>query len=698
MTGLLALIKVLLLVALALVVPVLVVWGLFQLLRLVTYILGLLGRGLRGGTRRLVGFVHASVLDALRGAGALLAAALLLPLVALNFLVLRWRSGVHYGRALEDELGLFALSVYRLALGNPIRLLGLSPLTDGLERRIPDLMARAPRGGRGAAGADFEGYRVVGTLPPGGSGARLYLARPRPEKLAALRLAGKEDPDQVVIKSFALETGSTLPQIVRESRALEAASRLGLVLEHHLAERSFHYVMPYVPGRDLDEVTSRLHAAAPPDGLGTRDLRLVLSYGADLLRALERFHEGGLWHKDIKPGNLIVSQGRVHVVDLGLVTPLASALTLTTHGTEYYRDPEMVRLAMQGVKVHEVDGVKFDIYSAGAVLYSMIEGSFPAHGSLSRITRRCPEALQWIVRRAMADLRTRYGSAREMLADVSALLAAHDPFGLKPAHLPSVRAGSAAPLSDSSPTPRPAPGRPEPAFPGARDDLGRDPLGAPRQRRVGRAVLLAGAAGTLLYTGLAGVLGEAPTVDVLRARMDAFAGRNPLASASVPAPSAEENGPWVRASFAADRERFERYRARWEEHLGDGLPAAGSGALLVLEDLPPGIDPYLVEALDQVLVARGHRVLAGRVSDLDDERSIRLVAGARFAAGLGGPADPNSVRGLQVFLDRHDELTGILWLAPGSQPEALAYRLLRPSGGAQEEPGQFPLAEALSAR
>ncbi|MCP6440745.1 hypothetical protein NL474_30330, partial [Klebsiella pneumoniae] len=75
----------------------------------------------------------------------------------------------------------------------------------------------------------------------------------------------------------------------------------------------------------------------------------------------------------------------------------------TTHGTEYFRDPEMVRLALRGVKVQEVDGAKFDLYAAGAVLYSMIENSFPAHGVLSPINKRCPEALRWIVRRAMAD-------------------------------------------------------------------------------------------------------------------------------------------------------------------------------------------------------------------------------------------------------------------------------------------------------
>ena len=134
-------------------------------------------------------------------------------------------------------------------------------------------------------------------------------------------------------------------------------------------------------------------------------------------------------------------------------------MTLTTHGTEYFRDPELVRMALRGVKVHEVDGVKFDIYGAGAVLYSIVENSFPAHGGLSQIEKHCPEALRWIVRRAMTDLNSRYTSAGEMLADLRTVASAEDPFLLRPADLPSVSGASVeAPV-----TPRPEPA-PEPAF------------------------------------------------------------------------------------------------------------------------------------------------------------------------------------------------------------------------------------------
>lgn len=408
------------------------------------------GRGVSGSfgafgalVVHLFRFVRGMLGDALRLVGGVLTALLLIPLLAFNFLLLRWRTARHYGGAIEDELAAVALSTYRLAIGHPVRLLGLGALTEGFERRIPDVIARAPGSTASAIpvkkgdAKTFPGYKVLGQLKSGGSGGRLYLAQPLADKLAAFARAGHEDPDKVVIKSFALEDGSTLPQIVRESRALEAARELGYVLEHELTPRRFHYVMPFVDGDELSTVARRMHDASGPEGLDDRHVEHAIDYAAQMLALLADFHAKGLWHKDIKPSNILVEEGRVHLVDLGLVTPLQSAMTLTTHGTEYFRDPEMVRLAMRGVKVHEVDGVKFDLYSAGAVIFSLVENSFPAHGSLSQVSKRCPDALVWVVRRAMADMQKRYSSAGEMLRDLQVLVLADDPFAVRPADLPS---------------------------------------------------------------------------------------------------------------------------------------------------------------------------------------------------------------------------------------------------------------------
>jgi serine/threonine protein kinase len=278
--------------------------------------------------------------------------------------------------------------------------------------------------------AKFEGYTIVGTLPSGGSGAKLYIATPA------------NNTSSVVIKSFEIATGSQLPQIVRESRAMESAKKLGLVLEHHLDNERFWYAMPYHAGDHLGVVTNNLHGNS--NRLSNSQLQTILSYQQSLLLTLHEYHTAGLWHKDVKPDNIIIHDGDAHLVDLGLVTPLASAMTLTTHGTEYFRDPELVRQSMRGVKVHQVDGSKFDVFGAGAVLYFMLENTFPAHGGLSAFSKESPECIRWIVRRAMADYDKRYASIEEMLLDVETILKAKRISSVRPADLPSMGGESPA--------------------------------------------------------------------------------------------------------------------------------------------------------------------------------------------------------------------------------------------------------------
>ncbi|RNC82022.1 MAG: hypothetical protein ED559_09635 [Phycisphaera sp.] len=381
------------------------------------------------------------VADALRFVGSVLVVPVFMLLTVGSVVFGRWSATAHYGKAVSSEIKSAGLSLYRVALGHPLRLIGLGLVIDGFEKRLPEVVAAAPgrdkpRGRKN----QFDGYSIVGSLAGGGSGARLYIAEPDDMKRAAFERRGI-DADQVVIKAFGLNEGSSLPQIIRESRALDAAKRLGLVLEHDLTNERFHYVMRYVPGEQLTLVTQRLHAESGPHGLNDRHLRKLLEHGRDLVSTLSLYHSGGLWHKDVKPDNVVVDETGAHLVDLGLITPLRSAMTLTTHGTEYFRDPELVRMALRGVKVNEVDGAKFDIYAAAAVMYAMIENSFPAHGGLSQITRRCPEGVRWIIRRGMTDYDKRYSSMQEMLLDLDFVLAAQDPFGIKPAELPSMRGG-----------------------------------------------------------------------------------------------------------------------------------------------------------------------------------------------------------------------------------------------------------------
>jgi serine/threonine protein kinase len=422
-------------IALLVVVVVFIIAPLFKLIGL--------------GISHVFRFVGGMIGDSMRALGAVITMAIFVPFVILNIIIGRWSAAGHFGRSIQDECRSMGRSLYRVFVGHPAGLLLLRPMLEGVEQRVPQAMAHVPGADKPSRKTgSFDGYTVVGSLPAGGSGAKLYIAEPDERRLASFARQGAPGIDRVIIKSFSLKDGSSLPQIIRESRALEAAKKIGLVLEHELSEHRFYYVMPYVPGESMGAVIRRLHEDSGSGGLDDAHMREALGYVADLLKTIAAYHRAGLWHKDIKPDNIIVSDGEAHLVDLGLVTPLRSAMTLTTHGTEYFRDPEMVRMALKGVKVHEVDGAKFDVYATGAVLYSLLENQFPAHGGMSLLSNRCPEAVRWVVRRSMAEYNQRYASSYEMYADLEAVLGADDMFRLMPADLPSVRGGVDASAHD----------------------------------------------------------------------------------------------------------------------------------------------------------------------------------------------------------------------------------------------------------
>lgn len=621
-------------------------FGLYLVANVVGLVFGAVGAVL-GFAGALVGraglFVGKQVQDALHLAGALVTGAVIAPLAGANAAIGRFGNARHYGRAFGSELLAAGGSLYRVSLGNPLWLLGLSPLTEGLERRVPALLEQAPgptrrkaRGRRSAGSAEFPGYTVTGELEPGGSGARLFLAQPDDEVLARYRAAGHADPGRVVLKCFDVAQGSTVPQIVRESRSLEAARSLGLVLDHDLEEGRFWYAMPYVPGEGLDVVTRRLHARSEGAGLDATGLTRVLGYARDMLAALERFHAAGLWHKDIKPGNLIVSEKRAHLVDLGLVTPLASAMTLTTHGTEFFRDPELVRMAMKGARVADVDGVKFDLYSAGAVVYSMIENSFPAHGSLSRLEKPCPDALAFVVRRAMADLSQRYGSAEEMGRDLDVLLAAGDPWQVRPADLPSM--GGARRVARGIPDAPERLASTEGVPPAEHRVPRRDE--APRPRRRGPVGAMTGA---MLFLLMLGGLGVLTRTAWSRAR---------------------EHGLVVHAELGE-----ERAPSNGAGHL-DRLGVRGRVLLLPGAGLDPAGEEQ-VENLRRLLRERGHELLG----EGDDAASIELMARAGRAAGLSGIQDERALGRLSDFLSETPAVDALVWLGPGEEGR-IGYRIV----------------------
>ncbi len=349
---------------------------------------------------------------------------------------------------------------------------------------------------------DFESdYEIVERLPSGGSTAQVFVVVPRRGSFPpGLPPGSTSRGERAVLKYFDLTIGSHLESIIRESGAVRLANQLGIVLDSKMSPTSFYYVMPYHHGATLTQEILAMHRRLP-DGSRPSDpeLNRFLGWLRDLLVVIVEYHERGVFHKDIKPDNLIVEGEKLHLIDIGLLTPLESMLQLTTHGTEYFRDPEMVRLATRGATIRDVDCAKFDIYSVGAVLYFILDGGFPASGSLTRYSRPVPFALQWISNRAMTDFDKRYSSAREMLRDVEALreLSAGAAFdSIKVSSLPSFHGGEPPPVpaGPAAPAGAAAP----PSLP--RGLAGREAASRFLKPAAGAVLLVACAAGALILS------------------------------------------------------------------------------------------------------------------------------------------------------------------------------------------------------
>ena len=106
--------------------------------------------------------------------------------------------------------------------------------------------------------------------------------------------------------------------------------------------------------------------------------RRALEITADICAALEFSHRHGIIHRDIKPGNVMLTQtGQVKVMDFGIARALASGATTMTQtsaviGTAQYLSPEQAR--------GEAVDARSDVYATGCVLFELLCGHPPFVG------------------------------------------------------------------------------------------------------------------------------------------------------------------------------------------------------------------------------------------------------------------------------------------------------------------------------
>ncbi|WFE37676.1 Stk1 family PASTA domain-containing Ser/Thr kinase [Micromonospora sp. WMMD998] len=183
-------------------------------------------------------------------------------------------------------------------------------------------------------------------------------------------------------------------------------------------------VMEFVNGRTLKEVLGVEGRLQP---------RRALEICADMCAALEFSHRHGIIHRDIKPGNVMLTQtGQVKVMDFGIARALASGATTMTQtsaviGTAQYLSPEQAR--------GESVDARSDVYAAGCVLFELLCGHPPFVGDSpvsvayqhvreqpptpSTINPDVNPAVDAIVLKALSkNPLNRYQSAGEMRADL----------------------------------------------------------------------------------------------------------------------------------------------------------------------------------------------------------------------------------------------------------------------------------------
>jgi serine/threonine protein kinase len=273
----------------------------------------------------------------------------------------------------------------------------------------------------GAPSADrtmpvVQGYEILEELGRGGMGV-VYKAR----QISLKRV--------VALKMVLAGAHASAEDVARFRREAEAAAQLhhpNIVQIHEIGEQDGcpYFSLEFMNGGSLAQ---RIHGAPQP-------ARWSAQLIETLARAIHVAHQHGIVHRDIKPGNvLLTSEGIVKITDFGLAKRLEAGgdqtKTGTVFGTPRYMPPEQASGKQRAINP------RTDIYSLGAILYELLTGRPPFQAetpldTLLQVLERepirprsvnpaVPRDLETICLKAMAkEPYRRYASAEEMAQDL----------------------------------------------------------------------------------------------------------------------------------------------------------------------------------------------------------------------------------------------------------------------------------------
>jgi serine/threonine protein kinase len=295
--------------------------------------------------------------------------------------------------------------------------------------------------GRGEEVVIAQRYRILDKLGQGGMGAVYRAEDTRLDRVVALK----------VLPSHCIQDPDAVARFQREARALAKLSHPNIVQAYDSGEdRGRHFlVMEFVDGVSLTRVLQEQGQITPT---------IAADYVQQAALGLQHAHERGLIHRDVKPGNLLLTSvrssssgsgnstayGLIKILDLGLARFLQDQIAApnvtregTGMGTPDYMAPEQFRDA------HHADA-RADIYALGCTLYHLLTGRVPFPGSsisekwqaheekepppLEELRPECPSGLVLVVQRMMAKRPAeRFQTAAEVADALAPYVASSSP-------------------------------------------------------------------------------------------------------------------------------------------------------------------------------------------------------------------------------------------------------------------------------